>query len=252
MRRIQRLPLSDTAAQYLEDRQTHANAQREQGTLDIEARWKDARQTDKISAPHHSIFSTLRQMAGPAQRCMYCSDSLGSDIEHFWPKTPYPEQAFHWPNLLLCCARCGRLKGDRFPLDANGHPLLINPSREDPWCHLDLDPEVGTLLPKAIGDGASAAALKGQETVRLFQLTAEAVQDGHRRTFRHLQRCVADFLAAPDTLDHFWQNLQDQDVRGLLPWCWGDIGRTLAPFSELHQNHPEVWAEVSNRLNSAL
>ncbi|MFM2329516.1 MAG: hypothetical protein RLZZ494_1619, partial [Pseudomonadota bacterium] len=25
MRRIQRLPLSDTAAQYLEDRQTHAN-----------------------------------------------------------------------------------------------------------------------------------------------------------------------------------------------------------------------------------
>jgi hypothetical protein len=27
---------------------------------------------------------------------MYCLDSHATDIEHFWPKTPYPQRMFVW------------------------------------------------------------------------------------------------------------------------------------------------------------
>ena len=74
------------------------------------------------------VLTSLQTMMGERQRCMYCLDSHGSAIEHFRPKAAYPARMYHWPNLLLCCTECGRLKGNQFPL-AGRQALLIDPSR---------------------------------------------------------------------------------------------------------------------------
>lgn len=106
MRRIHRVPLPAGAMAYL-DRRRVVTA----GAANVEQAWKSARQTKALA----TVVHTLQSMAGARERCMYCVDSHGSDVEHFWPKAGYPQRAFEWPNLLLCCTECGRLKGDRFP-----------------------------------------------------------------------------------------------------------------------------------------
>ena len=143
MRRVIRAHLEEDVLTKLRQRQVKTNRKHADGSLDIEREWKSARKT----LPLKAVLASLKGMMGARERCMYCLDSHGTDIEHFWPKTPYPKKMFMWLNLLLCCTECGRFKGDRFPL-AEDQPLLIDPTAEDPWLYLDFDP-VTALLTKS-------------------------------------------------------------------------------------------------------
>ncbi len=147
MRRVERLPLPVPAQSYLDGRQARLDADLAQGAVNVDRAWAAARKTKSVGGDGRSVLSTLRQMSGARQRCMYCLDSHGCDIEHFRPKAVYPERAFRWSNLLLCCTECGRFKGGRFPLQGEA-PLLIDLSAEDPWAHLDFDPDTGNISPR--------------------------------------------------------------------------------------------------------
>lgn len=252
MRRIQRQSLPDAAQNYLDRRQQSTNLQHADGTLDVERRWNDARQTQPIKATSDSVLSTLRRMAGKSVRCMYCSDSLGTDIEHFRPKTSYPTHAFCWPNMLLCCSRCGRLKGAPFPLDQAGQPLFIDPSLDDPWAHLNFLPETGALTMREWleADNAVQCSKKGSLTAEVL-LSDEAIHDGFLRTYRHLCRRVREFMTCPTSAEHLLHTLSEEDTRGLLPWCFGRIGRTYPPFADLREQHAEVWLTCETWLRPA-
>ncbi|MBK6972203.1 MAG: TIGR02646 family protein [Sterolibacteriaceae bacterium] len=212
------------------------------GTLDIQREWKAARQTKAVGA----VLRTLQQMMGVHERCMYCVDSHGSDIEHFRPKARYPGRAFEWSNMLLCCTECGRFKGSQFPM-ANRRPMLIDPTAEDPWQHLDFDPDTGNLTARFdlhVGDWS----VRGAKTVEILRLNRrEAMSAGYLKTYRRLTRIVQTSLAlladgapeAPELL----AALRDADDHGLLPWCFDGAGQTFAPFSELCHQYPQVWAD---------
>ena len=172
---------------------------------------------------------------------LYCHDSHGTDIEHFWPKALYPERMFRWLNFLLCCAECGRFKGDRFPLD-NGEPLLVDPTTEDPWEYLDFDPTTGNLVARFELDRNDWSA-KGQATVHLLQLDRrEALAAGYQHTFRRLSALVEECLAtgAPAASD-LPQRLRERDDHGLLGWCLNGAGRNLPPFTALRHQRPALW-----------
>jgi uncharacterized protein (TIGR02646 family) len=239
MRRLTRPLLPARTSAFLARCQSRADTLQEQGTLDIDREWRNARQCKALA----DVLGTLRTMSGPHWRCMYCTDSHGCDIEHFRPKKPYPAQAFHWLNLLLCCTTCNRKKGDQFPT-LNGAPLLIDPTVEDPWQHLDFEPESGLI--KARYDAQSdQRSPKGLETVRLLALDRREVTVGHSKTFRRLKHAVQRTLAADNTpipASAFITELLEEDDHGLLPWCFGDIGRTVEPFSTLRVHAPETWA----------
>lgn len=107
------------------------------------------------------IRACLSAMASGRSRCMYCEDSQGTDIEHFWPKKQYPERAFVWDNYLLACSTCNsNLKREKFPLK-QGNPLLIDPSAEDPADHLVFLPSTGAF------EGTSD---KGRASIDVFGL----------------------------------------------------------------------------------
>src|SRR5262245_7217245 len=72
----------------------------------------------RASAQGTEVVRTLRRMAGGRERCMFCSDSLGGDIEHFVPVALHYELTFTWDNLLWICTNCNRYKNQRFPVDA--------------------------------------------------------------------------------------------------------------------------------------
>jgi uncharacterized protein (TIGR02646 family) len=112
-------------------------------------------------------------MASGLQRCMYCEDSQGTDIDHFDPKSRTPIRAFDWSNLLLACSFCNsNAKRSQFPVDpATDTPLLVDPTSDDPLEHLSLSPTTGAYF--SIGP-------KGQPTIDVFGLNRYVCEEGRR------------------------------------------------------------------------
>lgn len=192
MRRITRIALPAQTQKALDQRQANADAKRAAGTLVVEREWNSARRTKSLK----TVAITLAAMAGSRERCMYCCDSHGTDIEHFRPKADYPAWMFRWPNLLLCCTECGRFKGNQFPVQ-NGVPGLVDPTAEDPWEFLDFDPETGVVVAR-YDAAADIENPIGAETVRVLQLDRrEALNDGYRRTWPRLVAAVESALLQP-------------------------------------------------------
>jgi len=212
MRKIKRLPLRPETRKALQRKQSAANKKSEAGTLDAEAAWKSARQTIPVKA----ALVVLETMAGNRHRCMYCGDSHGTDIDHFWPKRWHPERLFQWPNMLLCWTECGRFKGDDFPLAGN-LPLIVDPTAEDPWEYLDFDPATGNLVARfdlATNDWRA----KGTETVKALHLDRrEALAASYQQTHRRLKSRVEAALQEPTPdANALVQALREADDHGLL------------------------------------
>lgn len=70
-------------------------------------------------------------------KCAFCESKITNvdygDIEHFRPKSKFPELAVTWENLLLSCKRCNGTsqKSDHWPGPKEGGPL-VNPCEENP------------------------------------------------------------------------------------------------------------------------
>ena len=140
-------------------------------------------------------LNLLQETMGERERCMYCMDAHGTDIEHFWPKARYPARAFRWNNWLLSCTECGRIKGSKFPLSANSRPLLVDPCAEDPWQHLDFDTDTGNLMAK-YDTALSAPSPKGVETVKALELNQrEALAAGYLLTHERLKVIVEEAVS---------------------------------------------------------
>ncbi|MEV6981636.1 hypothetical protein AB0M95_10320 [Sphaerisporangium sp. NPDC051017] len=138
MQKINRLPLDEAAVRQLADL-----TQRVTSATDPKAEAKKLWAALEKGVKER-IQATLIRMSTGLERCMYCEDSQGTDIEHFRPKSAYPAHAFSWANYLLACTRCNsNHKRTRFPQSSTGDPLLIDPTTDDPVDHLLLSPSTG-------------------------------------------------------------------------------------------------------------
>ncbi|GAA0983188.1 hypothetical protein GCM10009555_054470 [Acrocarpospora macrocephala] len=131
--------------------------------------WKHSAQRRNV---HRPLTDVLRQMAPGMERCMYCGDSQGTAIDHHEPMARNPLRTFDWLNHLLSCTYCNsHEKRDRFPLDRNGQPLLIDPSTEDPFDHLQLTLTLGVYR-------AKGGSPKGQTTIDVCGLNRPILTKG--------------------------------------------------------------------------
>jgi 5-methylcytosine-specific restriction endonuclease McrA len=138
-----------------------------------------------------ALVAALAEMAPGQERCMYCGDSQGTDVDHFEPKSLAPLRTFDWLNHLLACSFCNsNQKRDLFPTADDGGPLLVDPTAEDPLDHLRLVLPLGTY--KGLTD-------RGRSCIEVFGLNARPVLVKGRRdayaTARHsieLWRVVSD------------------------------------------------------------
>jgi uncharacterized protein (TIGR02646 family) len=215
---------------------------------DVQLTWDAARDRKGFTPVHQA----LRRMAGGAERCMYCEDSLGSDVDHFWPKKGrpelgypgYPERAFRWDNLLLSCTPCGRAKGVRFPLDDQGRPLLVDPTAEDPLAHFDFVPATGELVAAWAPDGTRST--KGSRTIEVLQdvLNRQAVARRRRDAYDVQKEAVEEYLGGHRTSESLLSTIGKHKDFGLAQWCFLGRGTTEEPFATLARDHPDVWAEA--------
>lgn len=237
MRRIYRdeLPLSLRAALYHREKLTRASGlAREQ--------WGGFR----TSIPGKAVARHLAVMAGTRNRCYYCSDSLGADIDHFRPVTTYPDLAFRWANHLLVCSPCNRAKGTRFPKDKNGDPLLIDPTLTDPWSYLYLDTDTAVIAERYHRDGPNLKGLTTLEVIR--PINFESAIQGRTRAIRRLRTAAVSLLDSLASSSHsidLWNEIAEDDF-GVARWFAAWDGADEEPFSLLRSSHPERWRRFVN------
>lgn len=149
-------------------------------------RWKKAR----ASPWFEPVVKKLRRLAGRGQRCMYCSGSEASDVEHFRPLSPFPTHAMKWDNYLWSCTPCNRTKSDRFPPDTGPGARIIDPMAENVWDFFFID-RFGLLTPKwdLVTNGPNARAVSTRDTLGLNR---DAVSDCRRDRLRDLRAWAKD------------------------------------------------------------
>jgi uncharacterized protein (TIGR02646 family) len=178
MRRLTRTPLSPKSEAFLAKRTSdvRSSAHPKQRAAQL---W----QSQNVKA-FKEIRQKLAQMASGLERCMYCEDSAGTDIEHFWPKSTYPKKAFLWLNYLWACSHCNsNQKRTVFPR-SRGKPLLIDPTAEDPLDHLVLSPSTGKFAP---------ISEKGTKSCQVFGLNRGTLETGRKNAWVALQSLLPSY-----------------------------------------------------------
>jgi hypothetical protein len=184
LRRIRRLPLARDTRDALDalTRQVRSKRSRRGKVVEASRLW-DA-QRDVVSVVRQRLGAML---ADP--RCMYCEYNEPTDVEHFWPKSEFPEKAFVWENHLLACSACNsNHKRTRFPMDGDS-PLLLDPTDgvTDPLDHLQLAPTTGRYL---------GVTRRGEESVEVFGLQRDFLVERRRHAFARLLMDICQWVRA--------------------------------------------------------
>ncbi|MFF7470303.1 HNH endonuclease [Streptomyces sp. NPDC008092] len=153
-----------------------------------------------------ALAKGLAEMAPGHERCMYCGDGQGTDIDHFEPKSLAPLRTFDWLNHVLACSFCNsNQKRSRFPVAADGSPLLVDPTAEDPLDHLRLVLALGTY--QGLTD-------RGRACIEVFGLNARAV----------LVKGRMDAYAAAGVFMRMWRMTMDEGksdkAKGIVRLAW--------------------------------
>lgn len=180
-------PLEKKLLQMLSD-ETEAIKKATDPKAEAGKRYSNARK-NRWFAP---VLKELGRLAGPGERCMYCSGSEASDVEHYQPKAIFPELAMTWENYLWSCAPCNRGKLSRFPPATGPGGKFVNPLHENVWDFFFID-MFGILTPRF--DRATNAPNERAVTTRDFlSLNRDAVQVCRQQRFNNLKAAMADTL----------------------------------------------------------
>jgi uncharacterized protein (TIGR02646 family) len=151
-----------------------------------------------VKQPLYDMFSS---------KCAFCERNVelsSGRIEHFRPKSQYVDLTFDWNNFLYSCEVCNNRKGDKFPLDCDGTPLLIDPTDEDCdiYEYLEFYWDEETQLASVVGkDGRGKVVTeildlnrKDLRKHRDKQLTIlsnflKFAKDGNQKAIEYLRQC---------------------------------------------------------------
>ena len=133
---------------------------------------KSSRARDRWSFPE--VREALWEMQhGKCCYCERCVDTVGGSqqVEHYRPQREYGSLLNEWRNLLLACGRCNNIKGNKFPNDADGLPLIFDPSNpaDDPTSRIKfpVDLEIPALIGTCVPANNDARA---EVTIRVIDL----------------------------------------------------------------------------------
>lgn len=80
--------------------------------------------------------------------CAYCEELCRGEVEHFRPKSRFPQLVYEWSNWVFACHDCNHLKSDNWPSGGYIDPCAkSNPARPDNY--FDFDTLTGEVIPKS-------------------------------------------------------------------------------------------------------
>lgn len=144
-------------------------------------------------------------------KCAYCGSKLGITdhgyIEHFYPRSIYPEKSLDLDNLLIACQICNVSKSAKFPLDDNGKPLLLNPRTDSYGEHIALSDD-GLLHSKSE---------RGAATIEILNLNRSELVE--RRRYEIIERKYYEMSPAQEinAFDVFNESLSKIKILNATP-----------------------------------
>ncbi|MBF0192610.1 MAG: hypothetical protein HQL99_15960 [Magnetococcales bacterium] len=114
-------------------------------------------------------------------------------MEHFRPKSIFPELAMDWNNFLWVCGVCNQSKGDRFPPKTEPGASVIDPGSENPWNFFFID-DFGNLNARwdTLLDAPNPRA---ENTIRLLALDRDPLQQARHRRLEDLKIAIQEPVA---------------------------------------------------------
>jgi uncharacterized protein (TIGR02646 family) len=204
---------------------------------DARHRWNAFRRSPEGNV----LAAELARMAHTRNRCAYCDDSRGADVDHFAPINYDHTRTFLWDNHLWSCPECNRRKSMRFPV-VGDQEMLLNPVIEDWWDLLTLDTSSGVVAPRFEASGVENR--RGRNTLDIFKaLTVEAVIEGRHRAIVALSDSAIKAVSEGDTRStrKAVGSAVRQDDFGVAAWFALGPGVHEPPFSDLRTAYPGLW-----------
>lgn len=249
MRQIQRqrLPAKCSAWLLKNSNQLIAN-----NAISIADRWKDRRKTMN----NNGVVAVLESMAGLGMRCMYCCDSEGCDIEHFYPKSDgrWRNRVFMWDNFLWICAKCNRIKTKNFSVDAHGNALLINPVDDHIWDFFDYVEETGQLVAQTTINAADYARATYTISEDVTRLLHEVICEGRKTSSRFIRRAISAYTNSAkldQDKEEFIISILDSGHPELCFWYFSGIGSNSEPFDSFCRDNANLVNDLQDRLNQS-
>ena len=131
---------------------------------------------------HKNIQAAL--FSSSHHKCAFCEcipgESSHMEVEHFEPKSLYPDLAFDWDNFLPSCRICNEEKSDT---DTRTNPI-INPAIEDPeqlltYSFLRIKPLAG-----------SGQEQKAQQTIDVCNLNCERLYNARSALMKSITEYI--------------------------------------------------------------
>ncbi len=189
------------------------------------------------------VRRALSTMGAGAQRCAYCEDSVGDEVEHIKPKDLYPEAVFLWPNYVYACGPCNGGKNNRYAIltddgllditrrrgapvvqPADGDPAFIDPRRDDPLALMTMD-LLGTFFMLPALDLEGADAERASFTIDTLDLNRDVLLEARANAYGGYRARLFEYCKKRD------QGMSADDLAILR----NDL--LAAP-------HPTVWEEM--------
>lgn len=177
-------------------------------------------------AAFEEIIDQLADTCIGKKYCHYCEHARirneksvpDSDIEHFYPKTHFPDKAFKAANFLYSCKDCNSSskgkgakfqvfdpsgnvitlrsgKGRAFSLPASTDSVLVNPKVENPMDILFLELSTGLFVLHPNHNSTSREKTRFDYTVKeVLHLNAYAVD--RRESYQTFVTCLRNYIQA--------------------------------------------------------
>ena len=224
-------------------------------------RWFSRRNRSSNST-FRMVRESLTRMCSGAQRCVYCEDSVGDEVEHIQPKDLYPCLVFVWANYVYACGRCNGGKNNKFaiiladrlvdvtrPLGGPvvapepGAPAFLNPRVEDPLDYLDLDLE-GTFMVLARDDLPDIDRERAEFTIETLKLNRDVLLQARATAFGSYHARLHEYVSVREVItaegrDRLVDNLKT--MPHVTVWAEMKRQRSFVPdLDELFSRAPEA------------
>ena len=212
------------------------------------ARWTPSRLGTLVAKLHAALPR--------GDRCVYCEDSRGTDVDHVRPKTLHPDLTYAWHNLVPACGTCNspRHKGQRDAILAagtgvgwveitrarttksttavlpppSGRTAWLNPRLFNPLADLKLDIVGQTFYFENVAPPGSDSQARAHWTLERLKLNdRDDVVEARRVAFSDYVRWLRAAIEADARGDGVALSRQRNELR--------------------HMNHPTVWAELKRQ-----
>ncbi len=109
--------------------------------------------------------------------CAYCEEITNGEVDHFRPKSKFPDLVYCWSNWLFACHDCNQAKSSSWPAGGYVDPCAMSKS-DRPECYFAFDVQAGVILANP------------SLSPRLRQKAQRTIHDLRLNDFHHLKNRV--------------------------------------------------------------